>query len=198
MNTQIVLRYSWDTFTIYFLTYYIFLTYILNWRKHLAIRHLDSNWILQVCLPTMPYEESVLLQKANWKIGNHKEDTRRLSADLQKKSSLLSSFIDMAAGQSRRYFTVYGPDTLPLSTHWSDDKHIGLSDSIQPVYLSAFTIEWIKGVDTELNIWRLPANTTLMYCIWSVYDRPIGGCFFSLFFVGEHCRFVVSQLHPTF
>jgi len=74
-------------------------------------------------MPTMPYEDSMLLQKANRKIATLKEDIRRLSADLQRKNSLLSSFIDMAAGQSRH-----------IASHHSRHSYLG------PLYYTALLL----------------------------------------------------------
>jgi len=59
----------------------------------------------------MPYEDSVLLQKANG-VRSISEYIRRLSADLQQKSSLMSSFTDMAAGQSRHIASLNTADTV--------------------------------------------------------------------------------------
>ncbi len=52
-------------------------------------------------MPAIPCEDHVLLQKANIKIADLKEDILQLSDELQKQDSLLSSFMDMACGQSK-------------------------------------------------------------------------------------------------
>eukprot|EP00064_Thunnus_orientalis_P012486 superscaffoldBa00001922_g12521 len=52
-------------------------------------------------MPPLPCEDSVLLQEANKKIANLKETIQWLSDELQKKESLLSSFMDVATGQSK-------------------------------------------------------------------------------------------------
>ena len=48
----------------------------------------------------MPGVDPALLQQANKKISDLKDDIRRLSDELQKKESLLSSFMDIASVQS--------------------------------------------------------------------------------------------------
>ncbi|CAK6968209.1 PREDICTED: allantoinase-like [Scomber scombrus] len=50
----------------------------------------------------MPSEEFILLRKANKKIAELKEDIHRLSNELKKKDSLLSSFMEVASGQSKQ------------------------------------------------------------------------------------------------
>ena len=49
-----------------------------------------------------PCEDSILLTRANKKIADLKEDIRRLSDELLRKDSLLSSFMDVAHGQSKQ------------------------------------------------------------------------------------------------
>ena len=53
-------------------------------------------------MPTTPCEGYTVLQKANKKIADLKEDIRRLSDELKKKDSLLSSFMEVASEQSKQ------------------------------------------------------------------------------------------------
>ena len=55
---------------------------------------------------TAPVEDCVLLKKANKKITDLKEDIRRLSGKFKKKDSLLTSFMDVDTGQSKRIATL--------------------------------------------------------------------------------------------
>ncbi|KAL7382253.1 hypothetical protein ABVT39_019537 [Epinephelus coioides] len=51
-------------------------------------------------MPAVVDEDKILLKKANKKISDLKDDIRRLSHELRKKDSLLSSYMDVAASQS--------------------------------------------------------------------------------------------------
>ncbi|CAL8276686.1 unnamed protein product [Merluccius merluccius] len=51
-------------------------------------------------MPAEVTEDKILLEKAIKKIADLKDDIRRLSHELKKKDSLLSSYMDVAVGQS--------------------------------------------------------------------------------------------------
>ena len=53
-------------------------------------------------MPTTPCEGYTVLQKANKKIADLKEDIRRLSDELKMKDSLLSSFMEGVSKQSKQ------------------------------------------------------------------------------------------------
>lgn len=53
-------------------------------------------------MPAVVDEDKILLKKANKKIADLKDDIRRLSHELRKKDSLLSSYMDVAASQSKK------------------------------------------------------------------------------------------------
>ena len=53
-------------------------------------------------MPTTTCKDCTVLNKANKKIADLKEDIRRLSDELKKKDSLLSSFMEVASEQSKQ------------------------------------------------------------------------------------------------
>ena len=61
-------------------------------------------------------EGSALLIKANKQIANLKEDILRLSEELRRKDSLLSSYVDLACGQSRKLASL--DSTLQDTVTW--------------------------------------------------------------------------------
>ena len=56
--------------------------------------------------PEVSSTQTAMLQKANKTITDLKEDIRRLSDELKKKDTLLTSYMDAAAGQSSRLATL--------------------------------------------------------------------------------------------
>ena len=53
-------------------------------------------------MPTTPCEDCTVLNKANKKIADLKEDIRRLSDEQKKKDSLLSRFMEVASEQCKQ------------------------------------------------------------------------------------------------
>ncbi|KAE8280181.1 hypothetical protein D5F01_LYC22323 [Larimichthys crocea] len=83
-------------------------------------------------MPATPCEDEVLLMKANKKIAYLKDDIRRLSDELLKKDSLLSSFMDVALQQSKKLASlsttlhdtvVWDPATCPRPSSCSTPNH---------------------------------------------------------------------------
>ncbi|KAE8289518.1 hypothetical protein D5F01_LYC11220 [Larimichthys crocea] len=83
-------------------------------------------------MPATPCEDKVLLMKANKKIADLKDDIRRLSDELLKKDSLLSSFMDVALQQSKKLASLsttlhdkvaWDPTTCPWPSSCSTPNH---------------------------------------------------------------------------
>ncbi|XP_030290867.1 uncharacterized protein LOC115592365 [Sparus aurata] len=94
-------------------------------------------------MPTTPCEGYTVLQKANKKIADLKEDIRRLSNELKKKDSLLSSFMEVASEQSKQITSLN--TTIQDTVKWDPVANLRLSSCSTPNHQESWAEVVVRG-----------------------------------------------------
>ena len=94
-------------------------------------------------MPTTPCEDYTVLKKANKKIADLNEDIRRLSDELKKKDSLLSSFKEVASEQSKQITSLN--TTIQDTVKWDPIANLRLSSCSTPNHQESWAEVMVCG-----------------------------------------------------